>query len=150
MINKEGCKLNKQEAISIMLHGSHSDKMEYLNFLDIAFDTYNRNIKNSDEVVGTLIDAALISEDDEITDEILEVICSAQVSQNLQNVDYSKISVKLNDISERFLPKYIEILGNTYNKKYLPDILQFRSHKKKDVQEAVRDILIEWQLVDND
>lgn len=132
-----------------MQNGNRNDKLDYLNDLDTAFDTYNRNIANSDEVIDTLINFALISEDDEITDELLEVICSAQTSQDLKDVDYSKIAVNLDDVSEKFLPKYIEILSYTYDNKYLPIILNFKNHKNKDVQQAVEDALIELRASDH-
>lgn len=137
--------MNKQEAIKIFQYGSQSDILEYLNDLDTAFDTYNRNIANSDEVINTLINFALISKDDEITDELLEVICSAQRSQDLRDVDYSKIATNLNNVPEKFLPRYIDILSYSYDTKYLPTIVSLKKHKNKEVQQAVEDALKELQ-----
>lgn len=135
--------MNMQEVVHIMRYGSREDKMSYLNFLDIAFDVYNRKIENANAVVEVLIDSALASKDDGLTDEILEVICSAQISQDLHDVDYSKIANNLNNVSEKFLPRYIDILGNTGNTKYLPDVLRFKNDKNRNVQQAVKDALIE-------
>lgn len=140
--------MNKQKAIDIMQYGSINDKMNFLNDLDTAFDTYNRNIANSDEVVDALITFALTSKDDELTNEILEVICSAQISQDLRNVDYSKIVERINNVPEKFLPRYIDILGNTGNVKYLPTILSLKSHKNKNVQQSVKDALTELRVSD--
>ena len=140
--------MNKQETINIMQNGSRGEKLAYLNDLDTIFDTYNRNVANSDEVIDTLINFALISEDDEITDELLEVICSAQGTQDLRKVDYSKIVNNINRVPEKFLPRYIDILSYTYDTQYLPVILSFKSHKDKDVQQAVKDALIELRASD--
>ncbi len=141
--------MNKLETKNIMLNGSRSDKLDFLNELDGIFDTYNRNIPNSDEVIDTLIALALISTDEDITDEILEVICSAQISQDLRDVDYDKIANNLNAVPEKFLPRYIDILSNTGDKKYLPAIIHFADHKSKNVQEAVKDALNELQISDH-
>ena len=140
--------MNIQEAIKVMHQGSYNEKMEYLNFLYITFDTYNRNIEHADAVINVLIDCALASKEDKLLDEILEVICSAQVSQNLQNINYDRIAVSLNDLPIKYLPKYIEILGNTYDKRYVASILQFKNHCNKYVNEAVSDALVELQVTD--
>lgn len=141
--------MNKQEALNILRYGSRESKLEYLNDLDTAFDTYNRDIANASEVVGVLIDAALASTDDEITDGILEVICSAQVSQNLHGVDYDALAGSLDNVAERFLPRFIDILGNTGDKRYLSAILRFQNHQAKNVQNAVKDALVELRVTEH-
>lgn len=140
--------MNKQETLRIMQCGSLNEKLNFLYDLDTAFDTYNRNIANSDEVVETLITYALASKDDELTDEILEVICSAQISQDLRRVDYDAIKEKIHSVPEKFLPRYIDILGNSGNSQYLPVIIDFRNYKNKDVQESVKDALVELRASD--
>jgi hypothetical protein len=146
---KEEVKMTKQETMKTMTNGNISVKMSYLHDLDVIFDTYNRNIPNASEVVNILISFAMTSKEDELTNEILEVICSAQISQDLNNVDYDGIAKGINDVSERFLPRYIDILGNTGNAKYLPVIMSFKNHNNKSVQQSVKDALIELRIVES-
>lgn len=140
--------MNKQEAITIMQHSSREGKLSYLYDLDTAFDSYNRNIENSGEVIDVLIDIALTSEDDEITNEILEVICSAQITQELMEADFDKIADNLNNVPIKFLPRYIDILSYTGNKKYSHFIINFKGHPDKYVREAVKDALVELRIAD--
>ncbi len=140
--------MDKQEVLRIMRTGSRKEKMDYLNFLDNVFDTYNRSIVNASAVVQELINCALASNDDGLTDEIIEVICSAQISQDLHDIDYSAIANSLTRVPEKFLPRYIDMLGNTGDVKFLSDIMKFKSHKSKSVQDAVNDALIELRVSD--
>ncbi len=135
--------MDEQEALRIMRIGSRKEKMDYLNFLDNVFDTYNRNVENSSAIVQVLIDSALESKDDDLTDEIIEVICSAQISQELRDIDYGKIANNITRVPEKFLPRYIDMLGNTGDVRFLSDILKFKNHKSMSVQDAVNDALIE-------
>lgn len=142
--------MNTQEALKVMQHGSHSEKMGYLYDLDAEFDTYNRNIANSSEVITALIGFALSSKDDELINEILGVISSAQVSQDLKEVDFHKLAEKINSIPVKFLPLCIDILGATADVSHLPVILNFKHHGDTKVQEAVRDALVELRVPEPD
>ena len=135
--------MNRQEVVEVMRYGSRSEKMNYLNDLDTVFDTYNRNVTNSNEVIDALIDFAVASEDDELTNEILEVICSAQISQDLKNINYNKIAKNIKNIPEKFLPRCIDILGNTGDISYVPVIMSFKNNSNRNVLEAVRNALTE-------
>ena len=139
--------MNKQETIRIMQYGSREEKMDYIDGLDIVFDTYDRNVPNASEIVDTLIRFALASTDDELTFTMLRVISLAQTFQDLVGVDYGAIAKNLNKVPIQFLPNYIDILGGTCDITYLPDVLKFRDHELADVRVAVRDALIEFRVI---
>lgn len=132
-----------KEVNYIMINGSKNEKIFLLSYLNDIFESYNKNIEDFVEIVQSLIELALNSNDDDIKVELLETICKAQTYQNIENISFEGFVEALNTVPIKFLARYIDILSYTSNKTYLPIILKFKNHEDKYVCQAVEDAIIE-------
>ena len=136
--------MNKYEFEAIMEKSSFNEKIELIIHLGDVFESYNKEIEDFDDIIQILIDYLVASNDEQVIDEIIEAICKAQIYQNTNNVNFDKIEANLIIVEEKFLPRYIDILSYTHNKKYLPSILRFRDSNNIHVKQAIADALVEF------
>ena len=135
--------LNIIEIESTMLNGSFNEKVELLSQLCDVFESYNKNIENFNDIMAMLIGLAIESKDENIATEILETICKGGINQNISDIDFDRIEENLDNVSNKLLSRYIDILSYTDNKKYLPSILRFKNHNNEYVKQAVEDAIVE-------
>lgn len=126
-----------------MQDGSIKEKIELLSQIADKFESYVPQNNEDDTIVEILIDEAIGSIEAELIDEILETICKAEIYQDTSTVNFDRLAQNIDSISERFLPRYIDVLSYTHNKTYLSLITRFKNHDNKLVRQAVEYALIE-------
>lgn len=127
------------EIKTILLEGTLDDKIEILDYLCDIFESYNKNIDHFEELLKFLIHLAIETQDEYIKDDILETICKAAIYQNIDNINFDVFNQNMQKVSVKYLPRYIDILSYTHNKKYIESIFQFKNHQNKYVQIAVKE-----------
>jgi len=136
-----------EELKTIIINGSTSEKVYIFSYLVDVFNSYSKNIMNLQEILEVLIDYVVTSPDDDAKSEALDAICSAQGNQDTINIDFDKIENELiKNTFTKYIEKYIEILGNTHDKKYLQTILQFQDREEWYIKEAIHYALIEMGI----
>lgn len=123
--------------------GTEIEKIILLNHYNDMFESYNKHIDNFEAIVRLLIEYALVESNDTVIDEILELICTAQIYQNTGNICFEKIAENILSIPTHFISKYIEILSYTHNIKYLELIKSFEECNNPYIKKSVEDALIE-------
>jgi len=124
--------------------GIREQQEEAITHFEFLFDKHYKKIEEFDEIVEILILYAIENKSGgEIVEEVLDLICRAQGHQGIQNINFDAFAENLHLVSGNVLFKYIEILSYTYNPKYIPDILKYRSHKDPLIRQGVEDALIE-------
>lgn len=135
------------EVKKILLKGTVDDKIDILSYLCDIFEAYNKNINHFEELIEFLIHLAIETQDENEKEEILETICKAAIYQDIDKVNFDVLEQDIQKVSVKFLPRYIDILSYTHNIKYAKSILQFKDHKDKYVQIAVREAIQEMGIV---
>ena len=131
----------------ILLKGTVDDKIDILSYLCDIFEAYNKNINHFEELIEFLIHLAIETQDENEKEEILETICKAAIYQDIDKVNFDVLEQDIQKVSVKFLPRYIDILSYTHNRKYAKSILRFKDHKDKYVQIAVREAIQEMGIV---
>ena len=145
-----GVKMNKYEVEKTMSGGSADEQVVLLSQLTCIFESYDKNIKDFDEITQTLVNLSVKISDDNVLDQILETIVTAQINQNIDNINFDIIDEYLADAKERFLARFIDIISYTYNRKYLPSILRFKDNSNIYVRQAVEDAIVELGIGSED
>lgn len=130
----------------IMENGNYEEKNDLLSHLNDIFESYNKNIKDFDEIISFLIDYATRSGDENLSISIFEAITNAQTYQDTKNVNFDKIALATASAPTKILIELIEILSYTYNRKYLSTIMKYKDHPNIYVRQAVKDALIEFGI----
>lgn len=119
-----------------------------LSNIEIAFESYNLNINNFDEIVEFLIDEFLLSKNKMISHEILNTIVkSGDNGRDISNINFSKIANNLNNIDREFIADCIRILTYTYNQQFINVILSYKNDDDIYIRESVEDALIELRYI---
>lgn len=134
------------EIKTVLLEGEYDEKIEMLSYLCDVFESYNQNVDGLEETLDFLIKLVLESEDGTLKDEILEAICKAVIYKNIDNVDFDPMEQELAGTSISYIPRFIDILSFTHNKKYIDTILQFAEHANEDVRIAVKNAKLEMSV----
>jgi hypothetical protein len=135
-----------QKLEKTMTYGSFKEKSDLLSRLEDVFDSYNKDIEDFDSIVQSLINYAVISEDDKLISEILDNIVLAEINQDIDNISFEMIENNIDKFSDVLIARCIDILSYTQEQRYLQTILRFRNHKNKHIKLAVADALVEFGL----
>ena len=90
--------MDQQQFFEVMGTGTHQQKMDYLLELESIFDSYNRKIAHAEEIIIELLKLIIKIQDDELTDQMMQVVCSAEISQDLQNVNFNILAKNIDKI----------------------------------------------------
>ena len=131
------------EIKEILLKGTLNEKINTLSYLCDIFESYNKNIDQFEELLDFLIHLVIETQDENVKEETLETICKAAIYQNIDGIDFDALEQDIQKVSVKFLPRYIDILSYTHNKKYVKTILQFKDFPDKYVQIAVKEAILE-------
>ena len=134
--------MDKYGIEATLSYGSETEKIELLSHLCDVFESYNKNIKGFDEIVQMLVNLT-VKPDDRISDDIIDTILTAQINQDISNINFDIVDEHLETAPTHILPRFIEILSYTYNRKYIPSIVRFKDHKDAYIKQAVEDAIIE-------
>ena len=139
--------MDQQQFFEVMGTGTHQQKMDYLLELESIFDSYNRKIAHAEEIIIELLKLIIKIQDDELTDQMMQVVCSAEISQDLQNVNFDILAKNIDKLSEKALPVAIRILNYTYDKKYSSLIQTFTLSKNAKIRDAAQEALKEFDMI---
>ena len=78
---------------------------------------------------------------------MMQVVCSAEISQDLQNVNFDILAKNIDKLSEKALPVAIRILNYTYDKKYISLIQTFTLSKNAKIRDAAQEALKEFDMI---
>ena len=135
-----------EEITGILSEGTLNDKIYMLCNLSNVFESYNKNINHFEEILEFLIHLAIKTKDEKVKEEILETICTATIYQNIDKINFDTLEQDIQRVSVKFLPRYIDILSYTNNKKYVKSILGLKNHPDRYVRIAVEEAIKEMGI----
>ena len=131
----------------VLATGDYVEKRNMLSSLADWFEYPDPDIKGFDEIINLLIDFVVESDDDKLKQEAFDAIVMAQFAQNMENIDFSKIEANVENASPNTQSRFIDVLGYTFDRKYLPTILKYKDHENPVVRESVYDVMEEFGLI---
>ncbi len=75
-------------------------------------------------------------------DEVLGTLIIG-MTKNINNISFDIIGNNIEEFPVSRIPRCIELLSYTYNRKYVPVIMKFEDHEDENVKEAVADAMQE-------
>lgn len=131
------------EIKKVLLSENLKEKKEILSCFCDILESYNQNIPMLNEIIQFLVDTLVLSYDFDISIEILDTICFAQIYQNVDGVNFDAFEEYITDAPEFIIPRIIDILGYTNNMKYARTIQKFQLHNNIQIRNAVQDAMLE-------
>lgn len=124
-----------------------NEKIEILSSFGDILDSYNKNIPMLDEIIQFLVDVLKETDDLDVATEILETICSALIFQEINNVNFDNLEKYICSAPEKILPRIIDALGYTHDRKYVNTIRNLQFHNNDQVRNSAHDAMKEMGLL---
>jgi hypothetical protein len=107
------------------------------------FESYNRDIDHFNELMDFLIDLSINTDDRKLKTELLEAICVAETYQNTDAINFDGIERDMDSVQVDYLPRYIDILAYTHDRKYIEAIHKYKNHDSESVRRSARNAIME-------
>ncbi len=139
---REGEFMSTDNILELLLNGSPVEKRNILSHLSDVFESYNNDIADFDKIMNSLIALSVKENTAEMRDEILGTLIIG-MTKNIDNISFDIIGNNIEQFPVSCIPRCIELLSYTYNRKYVPAIMKFEDHEDENVKEAVADAIQE-------
>lgn len=126
--------MDVREIEQVLKGKDEQEKIETVSHLSDVFESYNTNIENFEELIEVLLAYALAEQNLEVKEELFDALSKAVTYQNVERINWDSLERHLPQLPLSCLITGINILGMTYDQKYLPTIKMYTEHENGAVK----------------